>query len=106
MILSAVFPLPDLLALTNIGTLVAFAIVCVGVLLLRFLNPTAQRPFRAPFLPFFAVAGALACFFLITQLQFGTWVRYGVWFVVGIAVYFAYGYWHSRLRTGIAPPAA
>jgi APA family basic amino acid/polyamine antiporter len=105
-VLSAVFPLPDLLALTNIGTLVAFAIVCIGVLLLRFLSPTAQRPFRAPLLPFFAVAGALACFFLITQLQLGTWIRYGVWFLVGMAVYFAYGFWNSRLRSGIAPPPA
>jgi basic amino acid/polyamine antiporter, APA family len=105
-VLSAVFPLPDLLALTNIGTLVAFAIVCIGVLLLRFLNPAAQRPFRAPLLPFFSVAGALACFFLITQLQLGTWVRYGVWFLVGMVAYFAYGFWSSRLRTGIAPPPA
>jgi APA family basic amino acid/polyamine antiporter len=104
--LSAIFPLPDLLRLTNIGTLVAFAIVCVGVLVLRYVNPGAHRPFRAPFLPFFAVSGALACFFLITQLEIGTWIRYGVWFVVGIGVYLGYGFWHSRLRTHIAPPPA
>jgi hypothetical protein len=56
-------------------------------------------------LPFFSVAGTVTCFFLITQLQLGTWVRYGLWFLVGIGVYMAYGFWHSRLRTQIAPPA-
>jgi APA family basic amino acid/polyamine antiporter len=96
--LAAVFPLPDLLALTNIGTLVAFAIVCAGVLALRAIHPHAARPFRAPLLPFFASAGALACLFLITQLQVGTWVRYAVWFVIGLVVYLAYGFRHSRLR--------
>ncbi|HVA32782.1 MAG TPA: amino acid permease, partial [Candidatus Baltobacteraceae bacterium] len=96
--LAAVFPLPDLLALTNIGTLVAFAIVCAGVLVLRFTNPAAPRPFRAPLLPVFAVAGTLSCFFLITQLQLGTWIRYGVWFGIGLIVYLAYGFRKSRLR--------
>lgn len=104
MALAAVFPLPALLALTNIGTLVAFAIVCTGVLVLRITNPDAHRPFRAPFLPFFAVAGALTCFFLVTQLGVETWVRYAIWFVVGIVVYAAYGYRKSRLRPGGAAP--
>jgi APA family basic amino acid/polyamine antiporter len=97
-VLSAVLPLPALLALTNIGTLVAFAIVCSGVLLLRYINPHANRPFRAPLLPLFAGAGTLACFFLITQLEPRTWLRYGIWFMLGMGVYFAYGFWHSRLR--------
>jgi len=106
-LLSAIFPLPDLLALTNIGTLVAFAIVCIGVLVLRVVNPAAERPFRAPLLPFFAVAGALTCFFLVGQLQVGTWIRYGVWFVVGMLVYVAYGYRKSRLGSiAAAEPAS
>ncbi|MBV8488905.1 MAG: amino acid permease, partial [Candidatus Eremiobacteraeota bacterium] len=103
-VLSAIFPLPDLLALTNIGTLVAFAIVCAGVLVLRFSNPAAPRPFRAPLLPVFSVAGALTCLFLITQLQVGTWVRYAVWFMIGMVAYAVYGFWNSRLRTNVAPP--
>lgn len=102
--LSAIFPLPDLLALTNIGTLVAFAIVCIGVFALRFLHPDAARPFRAPLLPVFSIVGAASCFFLITQLQPSTWVRYVVWFAVGMAAYLAYGFWNSRLRTQVAPP--
>lgn len=105
-ILAAVLPLTDLLLLVNIGTLAAFAIVCIGVLVLRFSNPNAPRPFRAPALPFFAIAGAGICLYLITQLQPATWIRYGVWFLIGMAAYVAYGFWHSRLRTGIAPPGA
>ena len=104
-LLAAVFPLPDLLALTNIGTLVAFAIVCAGVLALRALHPHAPRPFRAPLLPFFSIAGALACLFLISQLQVSTWIRYGVWFAIGLAVYLAYGYRKSRLRELAEAPA-
>ena len=103
-ILSAVFPLPDLLALTNIGTLVAFAIVCAGVLVLRYTNPGAHRPFKAPLLPVFAVLGTVTCFFLVSQLGPATFVRYVVWFLIGIVVYAVYGYHKSRLRTMEAPP--
>ena len=103
-ILAAVLPLADLLLLVNIGTLVAFAIVCTGVLVLRFTAPHAPRPFRAPLLPIFAGAGVLSCLVLITKLEPTTWIRYGVWFVVGIVVYAGYGFWHSRLRTREAPP--
>jgi APA family basic amino acid/polyamine antiporter len=104
-VLAAVFPLPDLLALTNIGTLVAFAIVCAGVLLLRRINPGAPRPFKAPLLPLVAGAGTLSCLFLITQLQLGTWVRYVVWFGIGLLVYLVYGFRKSRLRERLEDPS-
>jgi APA family basic amino acid/polyamine antiporter len=97
-IFAAVLPLTELLTLVNIGTLAAFAIVCAGVLVLRIVNPGAPRPFRAPLLPLFALAGAAACLYLITGLQVATWVRYGIWFAVGIVVYLLYGFWNSRLR--------
>jgi basic amino acid/polyamine antiporter, APA family len=97
-------PLTALLQLVNIGTLVAFAIVCAGVLVLRVVNPSAPRPFRAPLLPFFAVAGTLACAYLITGLQGPTWTRYVVWFFVGILVYALYGFRNSRLRSGAVGP--
>ncbi len=97
-IFAAVLPLTELLTLVNIGTLAAFAIVCAGVLVLRIVNPAAQRPFRAPLLPLFSIAGAASCLYLVTGLEFATWVRYGVWFVVGIFVYALYGFWNSRLR--------
>jgi APA family basic amino acid/polyamine antiporter len=97
-VFAAVLPLTDLLTLVNIGTLAAFAIVCAGVLVLRIVNPTAHRPFRAPLLPLFSIAGAAACLYLITGLQLATWLRYGAWFVVGIVVYALYGFRKSRLR--------
>jgi len=97
-IFAAVLPLTDLLTLVNIGTLAAFAIVCAGVLVLRFVNPGAKRPFRAPLLPLFSIAGAASCLYLITGLQVATWVRYALWFLVGIVVYAIYGFRNSRLR--------
>jgi basic amino acid/polyamine antiporter, APA family len=97
-IFAAALPLTALLQLVNIGTLVAFAIVCTGVLVLRVVNPAAPRPFRAPLLPFFAIAGALSCAYLITGLQNSTWTRYVVWFFVGMFFYALYGFRKSRLR--------
>jgi basic amino acid/polyamine antiporter, APA family len=103
-IFAAVFPLTDLLKLVNVGTLAAFAIVCAGVLVLRFVNPNAQRPFRAPLLPLFSVAGTAACLYLITGLQLATWERYVIWLGVGLAVYALYGFRNSRLRMNLPPP--
>jgi APA family basic amino acid/polyamine antiporter len=99
-----VLPLTDLLTLVNIGTLAAFAIVCAGVLVLRIVNPTAPRPFRAPLLPLFSVAGGAACLYLVSGLQVATWIRYGIWFAVGILVYALYGFRNSRLRLKLIEP--
>jgi APA family basic amino acid/polyamine antiporter len=103
-VFAAVFPLTDLLTLVNIGTLAAFAIVCAGVLVLRIANPSANRPFRAPMLPLVSVFGTGVCLYLITGLQVATWIRYGLWFVVGLAVYALYGFRNSRLRVNWPRP--
>ena len=103
-VFAAALPLTELLTLVNIGTLAAFAIVCAGVLVLRFVNPDARRPFRAPLLPLFAIAGAASCLYLITGLQVATWVRYGIWFAVGVVVYALYGFRNSRLRVELIEP--
>ncbi len=103
-VFAAVLPLTELLTLVNIGTLAAFAIVCAGVLVLRVVNPQAKRPFRAPLLPLFAIAGAVSCLYLVTGLQVATWVRYAIWFVVGIFVYALYGFRKSRLRVELIEP--
>jgi APA family basic amino acid/polyamine antiporter len=103
-VFAAVLPLTELLTLVNIGTLAAFAIVCAGVLVLRVVNAQAARPFRAPLLPMFAVAGAAACLYLITGLQVATWTRYGVWFIFGIIVYALYGFRNSRLKVNLIEP--
>jgi APA family basic amino acid/polyamine antiporter len=97
-ILAGVIPIEALLALVNIGTLSAFTIVCAGVLVLRLRQPAAVRPFRAPFIFISAPLGALLCLFIMTGLGAATWIRFVVWFAVGVAVYAAYGYRHSLLR--------
>jgi len=99
-VLAAIVPLDILLSLVNIGTLSAFAIVCAGVFALRYARPDARRPFRAPFGPVVAVLGVAMCLYLmIGGLSGGTWLRFIVWFLVGVVVYASYGYRHSLLRT-------
>jgi APA family basic amino acid/polyamine antiporter len=84
--------------LTNIGTLSAFAIVCIGVLVLRRTDPGRRRPFRVPGLPIVSIAGAGACLYVMLGLPGSAWERFGVWMALGLAVYFLYGFRHSRLR--------
>ena len=84
--------------LTNIGTLSAFAIVCIGVLVLRRTDPDRPRPFRVPALPLVALTGAAACLYTMAGLPYHAWERFGIWLAVGLVLYFAYGYRHSRLR--------
>ncbi len=97
--LAGIVPLDVLLSLVNIGTLSAFGIVCAGVLVLRYVRPDAPRPFRVPFGPVVAVLGLGMCLYLmIGGLSGWTWLRFVVWFLVGVAVYAAYGYRHSLLR--------
>jgi APA family basic amino acid/polyamine antiporter len=98
-ILAGVIPIDSLLALVNIGTLSAFTIVCVGVLVLRYRSPDAARPFRAPLIAVTAPLGALLCLLVMTGLGPTTWIRFVVWFAVGCAIYAAYGYRQSTLRS-------
>jgi APA family basic amino acid/polyamine antiporter len=97
-ILAATLPLAELLDFVNIGTLSAFGIVCLGVLVLRFVQPDAHRPFRAPIAPILTVLGAASCFYLISGLSVPTWIRFALWFSVGLVLYVLYGYRRSRLR--------
>ncbi|MEJ7810469.1 MAG: amino acid permease, partial [Gemmatimonadaceae bacterium] len=89
--------------LTNIGTLFAFMLVCIGVLVLRRTDPDRPRPFRVPLVWVVAPAGALACLGTIYYLPRESWIRFAVWMVIGLVVYFAYGYRHSTLRRHAAP---
>ena len=84
--------------LTNIGTLSAFAIVCIGVLVLRHLEPDRPRPFRVPLVWPVTLIGAAACLYTMWGLPRTAWERFGIWLVIGGAIYLFYGYRHSRLR--------
>jgi APA family basic amino acid/polyamine antiporter len=86
--------------LTNIGTLFAFILVCVGVVVLRRSAPERKRPFRVPFVPLFPAIGAVLCFILMLSLPVLTWLRFFVWLAIGLIIYFLYGRRHSNLRSG------
>jgi APA family basic amino acid/polyamine antiporter len=86
--------------LTNIGTLFAFALVCIGVLVLRYTDPDRKRPFRVPFVWPVCIGGAAACVYVMQGLTPVAWIRFGVWLVIGLVLYFAYGYKNSTLRSG------
>jgi APA family basic amino acid/polyamine antiporter len=88
--------------LTNIGTLSAFAIVCVGVLVLRYIDPSRPRPFRVPFVWPVTVVGTFACLFTMWGLPRTAWERFGIWLAIGVAIYVVYGYRNSHLRRGAA----
>jgi basic amino acid/polyamine antiporter, APA family len=94
-IASGFLPIDFLLHLTNIGTLLAFVIVCAAVLIMRKKYPEANRPFRVPWVPFIPVMGILSCLLLMFSLPAGNWWRLGAWLVVGMAIYFFYGRHHS-----------
>ena len=85
--------------LTNIGTLFAFALVCVGVLTLRVVEPERPRPFRVPLVWVVAPLGAAACLFIMVGLPYQAWERFAIWLALGLALYFAYGFRHSRLHS-------
>jgi len=90
--------------LTNIGTLSAFAIVCIGVLVLRRTDPDRVRPFRVVALPLVSITGAAACFYVMCGLPVHAWERFGIWLLLGLVIYFGYGFRHSRLRRTAASP--
>ncbi len=104
--LSAAFaPIGWVLELTNIGTLFAFALVAVGIIVLRRRDPDRPRPFRTPWVPFLPILSVAFCFYLIANLPPLTWLRFVLWMAIGAVIYFNYGVRHSRMRR-LAKPAA
>ncbi|GAA3035413.1 amino acid permease [Streptomyces olivoverticillatus] len=95
--IAGLVPIGEAAELTNIGILLAFAVVCTAVIVLRYKRPDLPRSFRCPGVPVVPGIGVLASIWLITYLAWQTWVRFAVWFVIGLAVYFCYSYKHSEL---------
>lgn len=100
--LAGFLPLGALLHLTNIGTLLAFVIVCVAVLIMRRMHPEAERPFRCPGVPAVPILGILCCLMLMFSLPAANWWRLGVWLGVGLLIYFLYGRHHSVVAREVA----
>lgn len=93
-------PILQAAELTNIGILLAFIVVSAAVIVLHYRSPELPRTFRCPGMPFVPVLGILFSAWLITKLQPVTWLRFIVWFLIGLIVYGLYGYRHSRLGRG------
>jgi APA family basic amino acid/polyamine antiporter len=99
-LLAALVPLTVIFELVNIGTLFAFVIVNIGVIVLRRTRPDMERGFRVPWVPVVPIIGALLCVYLMTRLDPETWLRFALWLLAGLALYFLYGRRHSRLAKG------
>ncbi len=99
---TGILPLQLLGQLVNIGTLLAFVLVCIGVMVLRKTRPDLDRPFRTPWVPFVPIMGVLCCLGLMATLPADTWIRLVVWLIIGFSIYFTYGRKHSILQQELA----
>jgi APA family basic amino acid/polyamine antiporter len=102
-ILAAFVPLGAIVELVNIGTLFAFVLVNIGVIILRRTRPDMPRPYRVPFSPVFPILGVLFAVYLMKDLPLATWIRFVIWLAAGMLIYGLYGYRHSRLRRNLGP---
>lgn len=96
-VLAGILPINILGEMISIGTLLAFVIVCIGIIFLRYKKPEIHRPFRTPWVPFVPAFGAIICLLQMFSLPVNTWLRLVVWLIFGLAVYFFYGISHSVL---------
>ena len=87
--------------LTNIGTLFAFVLVCIGVLILRYTDPDRPRPFRVPLVWPVTVIGSVLCLYVMRGLPRQAWERFGWWLAIGLVLYFSFGFRNSTLRRGV-----
>jgi APA family basic amino acid/polyamine antiporter len=98
--IASLTPINVLAEMTNIGTLFAFVLVSIGVLVLRRTRPDLPRAFRVPWVPFIPVLAAAACLYLMLNLVGWTWIRFGIWMLIGLVVYFVFSKRHSKLGKG------
>jgi len=98
MVVSGLFPIGILGELVSIGTLLAFVLVCAGILVLRYKRPEIHRPFKTPFFPWVPIFGVLSSLGVMATLPRDTWMRLLIWMAIGIVIYFAYGRFHSKIN--------
>lgn len=96
-IIAGVLPINILGELVSIGTLMAFVIVCVSIIVLRKISPEVNRPFKTPFVPLVPILGAAICLLQMIFLPWDTWLRLILWMVIGFIIYFSYSIKHSKL---------
>jgi APA family basic amino acid/polyamine antiporter len=99
---AAIANINEIVELTNIGTLFAFVLVNIGIIILRRTDPDRPRVFKTPLVPWIPLLGIGMCVYLMMGLPTITWIRFGVWLLVGLVLYFTYGFWKSRLRTKVS----
>lgn len=97
-IFAGLVPVSDLGHMVSIGTLFAFVLVCIGVLIMRKQMPDIPRAFKTPLVPFVPVMGIIVCVYLMYALPIESWGRLAIWLAIGLAIYFGYGRKHSKLR--------
>ncbi len=98
-VVSAIANINEIVELTNIGTLFAFVLVCVGVIVLRRKEPDRVRAFKTPWVPLIPLLGIASCIYLMAGLPWVTWVRFGIWLVIGLVIYFLFGWKRSKIAT-------
>jgi len=91
-------PVTDLGHMVSIGTLLAFSLVCIGVMILRKTDPDRARPFKTPLVPLVPILGVVVCVYLMSSLPYEAWVRLAIWMALGIAIYFFYSKHNSNVR--------
>ncbi len=101
-LVAAFTPIGKLEEMVNIGTLAAFTLVSIAVVVLRRTRPDLERPFRVPLSPFVPILSAVVCVYLMLNLSLETWLRFLAWMALGFIIYFAYSHKRSRLATGLS----
>ncbi len=101
-VIAGFVPLRELAELANIGTLFAFVVVSIGVMVLRRTEPERRRPFRAPLVPLLPITSVIGCVYLMTALPAITWERFVIWLAIGMVIYFSYSVRHSRVQRSAA----
>jgi APA family basic amino acid/polyamine antiporter len=102
-VVGALTPIDDIGKMVNIGTLLAFVIVCLSIIVLRKTDPQKARPFRTPWVPLIPALGILFNGYMMIKLGWLNWTRLFVWLIIGLVVYFTYGQKHSRVQLGLLP---